>query len=65
MIEEITTQIGPLLRVLIERYKPREIVESLRELAFSLHLQYETAPDKALNNFKALAEQAARAGLGK
>jgi hypothetical protein len=65
MIEEITTQIVPLIRVLLERYKPKEIVESLLELAFDLHLQYEPAPSKALNNFKALADHAARAKLGR
>jgi hypothetical protein len=49
----------------MERYKPREIVESLLELAFGLHLQYEPVPESALNNFKALAERAARTQLGK
>jgi hypothetical protein len=63
MIEEITTQILPLLRVLIDRYKPRQIVESLLELAFDLHLQYESVPESALNNFKALAERSARVRL--
>jgi hypothetical protein len=60
MINELTSQIAPLVEKLAERYKKQDIVKSLLDLAFQYHAKTEKDKGQALNTFRALSENAVR-----